>query len=155
VLATLHTNDAPSAVARLVDLGAEAFLIASSLLLVVAQRLARAVCPSCAVTDEPAPELLARLGLEPDDLSEAVLRRGSGCRGCDDTGTHGRVAIGEVLRVTPAVRELVVEGAPETEVGRQARADGLVPLRTEAIRVAMTGAITLEEALRITPDPAN
>ncbi len=153
VLATLHTNDAPSAVARLVDLGAEAFLIASSLLLVVAQRLARAVCDSCAVEDEPSAELLARLGLKADELEDAVLRRGTGCRACDDTGTHGRVAIGEVLRVTPAVRALVVEGAAETVVARQARADGLVPLRIEAIRVATTGAITLDEALRITPDP--
>jgi len=154
VLATLHTNDAPSAVARLVDLGAEAFLIASSLLLVVAQRLARAVCDSCAVEDEPSAELLDRLGLKADELEDAVLRRGTGCRACDDTGTHGRVAIGEVLRVTPAVRALVVEGAAETVVARQARADGLVPLRMEAIRVATTGAITLAEALRITPDPA-
>jgi type IV pilus assembly protein PilB len=154
VLATLHTNDAPSAVARLVDLGAEAFLIASSLLLVVAQRLARAVCDLCAVVDEPSPELLGRLGLEGDELDDATLRRGTGCPACDDTGTRGRVAIGEVLRVTPAVRALVVAGAAETAVGRQARADGLVPLRVEAIRVAATGAITLEEALRITPDPS-
>lgn len=154
VLATLHTNDAPSAVARLVDLGADAFLIASSLLLVVAQRLARAVCDDCAVPDEPDPELLARLHLDPADLEGAVLRRGTGCRVCDDTGTHGRVAIGEVLSVTPAIRELVVEGAAETVVARQARADGLVPLRTEAIRRAKTGVITLQEALRITPDPA-
>jgi type IV pilus assembly protein PilB len=153
VLATLHTNDAPSAVARLVDLGADAFLIASSLLLVVAQRLARAVCTSCAVSETPSPELLARLGLDADGLTDAVLRRGTGCRVCDDTGTHGRVAIGEVLTVTPAIRELVVEGAAEAVVARQARADGLVPLRTEAIRVARTGTITLAEALRITPDP--
>jgi type IV pilus assembly protein PilB len=154
VLATLHTNDAPSAVARLVDLGADAFLIASSLLLVVAQRLARAVCTDCAVPDEPDPELLARLHLDPTDLEDAVLRRGAGCQACDGTGTHGRVAIGEVLSVTPAIRELVVEGAAETVVARQARADGLIPLRTEAIRRATMGVITLHEALRITPDPA-
>jgi type IV pilus assembly protein PilB len=154
VLATLHTNDAPSAVARLVDLGAERFLIASSLLLVVAQRLARAVCSSCAIEDDPSPDVLTRLGLEAGDLNDAVLRRGRGCRVCDDTGTHGRVAIGEVLRVTPAMRELVAEGATETVVARQARDDGLIPLRTEAVRMASTGVITLDEALRITPDPA-
>jgi len=154
VLATLHTNDAPSAVARLVDLGAEAFLIGSSLLLVVAQRLARAVCEGCAEPDVPDPQLVERLGLDPVELREAAFRRGAGCRKCDHTGTHGRVAIGEVLRVTPAIRELVGEGAPASALARQARDDGLIPLRTEAIRVATTGAITLHEAFRITPDPS-
>ena len=155
VLATLHTNDATSAVARLVDLGADRFLIASSLLLVVAQRLARRVCPRCAVPDEPEPELLHRLGLDPAGLSEAQLRRGAGCSACEQTGTLGRTALAEVLPVTPRLRELILEGATETVLTRQARAEGLQALREDAVERALQGTITLEEALRITPEPSS
>jgi type IV pilus assembly protein PilB len=154
VLATLHTNDAPSAVARLVDLGADPFLIASSLLLVVAQRLARRVCPRCAVADTPRPEVVRALGLDADALADASLKRGTGCRACDDTGSHGRVALGEVLTATPRLRELIVERAPETVLARQARLEGLRTLREDAIARARAGVITLGEALRVTPDAA-
>ena len=155
VLATLHTNDAASAVARLVDLGADRFLIASSLLLVVAQRLARRVCQRCAVPDEPDEDLLRRLGLNAAALEDARLRRGTGCNVCDSTGTLGRIALAEVLPVTPRLRELVLEGATEAALARQSRAEGLQALREDAIDRALDGVITLEEALRVTPDPAS
>ncbi|MCC5948688.1 MAG: type II/IV secretion system protein [Nitriliruptoraceae bacterium] len=152
VLATLHTNDAPSSVARLVDLGADRFLVASALLLVVAQRLARRVCPDCAIDDVPSAELLDRLGL--DALPEgATPRRGTGCIACDDTGTLGRIAIGEVLRVTPELRELVLQGASESRIAGAAAAGGLRSLRAEALDRAYAGEIELAEARRITPDP--
>jgi type IV pilus assembly protein PilB len=154
VLATLHTNDAPSAVARLVDLGADPFLIASSLLLVVAQRLARTVCPRCAEPDPARPETVRALGLDPSSLADADLRRGGGCHACDGSGSHGRVALGEVLTATPRLRELVVDRAPETVLSRQARLEGLRTLREDAIGRAREGRITLEEALRVTPDAA-
>jgi type IV pilus assembly protein PilB len=154
VLATLHTNDAPSTLARLVDLGADRFLVASSLLLVVAQRLARRVCPRCAVPTTADPEVAARLGLDDAALAAASLRRGAGCRVCEGAGTLGRVALTEVLPVTPRLRELILDGAAESALARQARLDGLTSLREDAIDRAVAGDIPLEEALRVTPEPA-
>jgi type IV pilus assembly protein PilB len=154
VLATLHTNDAPSSIARLSDLGADQFLVASSLLLIIAQRLARRICDRCSVADQPNDEVLRRLGLNLDALSDATFRRGAGCQTCEGTGSFGRVAITETLSVTPRLRELVLEGASESTLSRQARVDGLRSLREDAIEQASTGLITLDEALRVTPDPS-
>jgi type IV pilus assembly protein PilB len=154
VLATLHTNDAPSSVARLIDLGADRFLIASSLLLVLAQRLARRVCDRCTGPDQPDAEVVRRLGLDERALAGATLRRGGGCNACDGTGALGRVAVGETLPITPRLRELVIDGASETALTRQARLEGLRTLREEALSLALTGQITLDEALRVTPDPS-
>ncbi|MFP4149716.1 MAG: GspE/PulE family protein [Nitriliruptoraceae bacterium] len=156
VLATLHTNDAPSAVARLVDLGADAFLIASSLQLVLAQRLARRVCQACAVPDDPDPSLLERLGPPPggaDAHGAPRFRRGTGCRACEGHGNVGRVAVTELLEISPAFRELVVERAPERALASQARIDGLRRLREDAASRAWAGEITAAEAVRVTPDP--
>jgi type IV pilus assembly protein PilB len=155
VLATLHTNDAPSSLARLADLGADRFLVASSLLLIVAQRLARRVCPRCARSVEADPVVVQRLGLTVDRLEGATLRRGSGCSSCEGSGTLGRVAVTEVLGVTPRLRELVLEGAAESALARQARLDGLTSLREDAIERALVGDIPLEEALRVTPEPSS
>ncbi|MEX2549938.1 MAG: GspE/PulE family protein [Nitriliruptoraceae bacterium] len=164
VLATLRTNDVASAVARLVDLGADAFLIASSLQLVLAQRLARKVCDHCAVPEHPDETLLERLGLGRDtgerdagerDAAEnehPLFRRGEGCGRCEGAGTLGRVAITESLVVSPSLRELVVERAAERTLSHQARADGLVSLREEAATLARSGVITAAEAVRVTPD---
>jgi len=154
VLATLHTNDAASAVARLVDLGADAFLIASSLQLVLAQRLARKVCDHCAVPEQPDQALLERLGpgKDADDYQLPGFRRGEGCNRCEGAGTLGRVAITESLVVSPGLRELVVERAAERTLSHQARADGLVSLRQEAATLARSGMITAAEAVRVTPD---
>ncbi len=157
VLATLHTNNAPSAVARLVDLGADPFLIASSLLLVLAQRLARRVCRSCATAEEPPTELLERLGTPPGGHEAATrpeFRRGNGCRSCDGSGTMGRIALTELLTVSPEMRELVVERAAERHLKDQALRDGLVSLREDAAARAWRGEITAEEAVRVTPDPS-
>jgi len=154
VLATLHTNDAASAVARLVDLGADAFLIASSLQLVLAQRLARKVCDHCAIPEQPDPVLEERLGpgRDTDEHQQPRFRRGEGCSRCEGAGTLGRVAISESLVVSPELRELVVERAAERTLSHQARADGLVPLRREAATLARRGVITATEAVRVTPD---
>ena len=157
VLATLHTNNAPSAVARLVDLGADPFLIASSLLLVLAQRLARRVCQSCAVAEQPPAEVLERLGAPPGGHAAAGqpgFQRGSGCRSCDGSGTMGRIALTELLAVSPDMRELVVERAAERHLKEQALRDGLVSLREDAATRAWRGEITAGEAVRVTPDPS-
>ncbi|MFO7961372.1 MAG: GspE/PulE family protein [Nitriliruptoraceae bacterium] len=156
VLATLHTNNAPSAIARLVDLGADPFLISSSVLLVLAQRLARRICDGCAVEEEPDAMLLERLGPPAgghDANPEPRYRRGTGCRLCEGEGTRGRVAITELLAVSPALRELVMERATERQLADQARRDGLVSLREDAAARAWRGEVTPREALRVTPDP--
>lgn len=157
VLATLHTNDAPSAVARLVDLGADAFLIASSLQLVLAQRLARRVCQACAVEDHPDEALLQRLGPPPggaDGHPPPRFQQGTGCRVCEGAGSVGRVALVELLTVSPALRELIVERASERALSTQARKDGLIQLREDAASRVWAGEITAAEAVRVTPDPS-
>ncbi|MTV24297.1 type II/IV secretion system protein [Nitriliruptoraceae bacterium ZYF776] len=152
VLATLHTNDAPSSVARLTDLGADRFLTAATLQLVVAQRLVRTVCTSCDVPTVPDPAVLRRLGLRAESLVDATPRRGAGCDACDRTGERGRTAVTEVLTVGPVLRELVGEGAPQAAIARAAREQGLVTLRERALELARAGRITFAEALRATPD---
>ena len=158
VLATLHTNNSPSSIARLVDLGADRFLVASSLLLVVAQRLARRLCPRCAQPDEPDKELLERAGFtaakrRSATFREATFRTAAGCSYCDHTGAVGRVAISEVLPMTSAMRDLIIEGAAEGAMTKLAEAGGMVTLREDAVARAMQGDITLREAVRVTPDP--
>jgi type IV pilus assembly protein PilB len=154
VLATLHTNDAPSSVSRLIDLGVDRFLASSSLLLVLAQRLARTICGSCATADTPTDDVLRRLGLDRDALADATPRRGTGCPACEDTGELGRVAVTELLPVSPRLRELLLEGAGETAIARLARTEGMQTLREAAIELAREGTITFAEVLRITPDPS-
>jgi type IV pilus assembly protein PilB len=152
VLATLHTNDAPSAVTRLRNLGVDAYVIAAALTLVIAQRLARTVCDHCQQPVAPDPELLRRLGLAREDLADANLRRGSGCPVCEHTGGLGRTAISEALPISPRLRTMIDEGASEAALARVGRAEGMRTLRQDAIDRAAGGAITLEEVLRITPE---
>ena len=153
VLATLHTNNSPSSVARMVDLGADRFLVASSLLLVLAQRLARRACPRCKHPAKPDDGLVKRAGLT------AAMRRGAnlvvapGCNFCEGTGAVGRLAISEVLPVSRALRDLITEGAPENAMSELAKQQGMSTLREDAIARALAGDITLEEAIRVTPDP--
>ena len=152
VLATLHTNDAPSAVTRLRNLGVDRYVIAAALSLVIAQRLARTVCEHCQAPVDPDPDLMRRLGLERDALAEAPLRRGRGCAVCEHTGGLGRTAISEALPISPRLRDLIDEGAPEAALARVGRAEGMRTLRLDALDRARQGRITLEEVLRITPE---
>lgn len=152
VLATLHTNDAPSAITRLRNLGVERYVIAAALSLTIAQRLARTVCEHCAEPATADPRLLQRLGLSLDQMAEAKLRRGAGCALCEGTGELGRTAIGEALVVTPRLRELIDEGAPEAVLARVARADGMGRMREDALAQARAGTISLQEVLRVTPE---
>ena len=154
VLSTLHTNDAPSTIVRLVDLGVERFLIASSLLLVVAQRLARVVCPHCKEPAEPDERTLKHLNLSREDLAGAELTRGAGCQFCERTGYYGRIGLMSMLRITPQMRELITDGASETEIARLARKQGMRSLREDGLLKAFAGITTLDEVLRTTPDEA-
>ncbi|MBW3562247.1 MAG: Flp pilus assembly complex ATPase component TadA [Actinobacteria bacterium] len=151
VLTTLHTNDAPSSIVRLLDLGVEPFHIASSLLLVVSQRLIRITCDRCAEPYEPEDRTLSMLGLTRADIADGTLLRGTGCEICGRTGFRGREGIFEMLPVTASVRELLMEGATEIQLARLARAEGMRTLREDGIRAALEGRTTLEEVLRVTP----
>jgi type IV pilus assembly protein PilB len=154
VLSTLHTNDAPAAVSRLIDMGVEPFLITSSLTLVAGQRLARVPCPRCSEPVEADPKTLELLGLEPEETDGAGLRSGPGCGFCAQTGYQGRVGLFEVVRITRKIRELIVARATEIALRAEAVASGMRSMRADGLTKALAGQTTLEEVLRVTPpDP--
>ena len=150
VLTTLHTNDAVAAVTRLVDMGVEPFLVASSLTLVVAQRLVRRPCRACAGPYTPSPRTLALLGLAEQDLADARPTRGKGCAECAGTGYRGRLGVFEVLPVTATLRQVLLTTPTEAAVGAAARANGMMTLRAAALAAAHRGETTYEEVLRAT-----
>ena len=149
VLTTLHTASAVSAVTRLVDMGMEPFLVASSVTAVIAQRLVRRPCPACVEPDEPDPSLLAALHLTQDHLAGATPRRGAGCPACGRTGYRGRVGIFEVLPVDGRLRRLL--GADPTERALLEATEGAPRLRDAAVRKALAGETTFAEAVRVSP----
>jgi type IV pilus assembly protein PilB len=152
VLATIHTNDAPSAVTRLRNLGVDRYVIAAALTLVIAQRLARTVCDGCVEPASPQPEQLQQLGLAASELEGLPLQRGTGCAICEGTGSLGRTAISEALPISPRLRDLIDEGAPEAALSRVGRSEGMRTLREDALDRARAGSITLDEVLRVTPE---
>jgi type IV pilus assembly protein PilB len=150
VLTTLHTNSAVAALTRLVDMGVEPFLVASSLTAAVAQRLVRKPCDSCAQGYIPDEGTLALLGLGIEDIMDATPLRGEGCPDCGGTGYRGRTAVYEVLEVDSVMRTILMTSATETAVGAQARACGMMTLRAAALEKAKRGETTFEEAIRVT-----
>jgi type IV pilus assembly protein PilB len=150
VMTTLHTNNAASAVTRLVDMGAEPFLVASSISLVVAQRLVRLPCAHCAQPYAPPTELLQRLGVDLAFLDGATPRRGVGCTECNETGYRGRVGVFEVLPTTPEIRETITKTPTESAVSQIAAIGGLLTLRQAGLLKAFRGQTTFEEVLRVT-----
>ncbi len=150
VLTTLHTNSAVAALTRLVDMGVEPFLVASSLTAAVAQRLVRKPCASCAEGYIPDDGTLALLGLRIQDILDATPLRGTGCPECAGTGYRGRTAVYEVLEVDTAMRKVLMTTATEAAVAAQARSVGMKTLRASALEKARRGETTFEEALRVT-----
>jgi type IV pilus assembly protein PilB len=150
VLTTLHTNDAVSAITRLVDMGVEPFLVASSLTLVVAQRLVRKPCESCLTDYVPSARTLSLLGIAEADLAGATPKRGKGCAECGGTGYRGRTGVFEVLPVTAEMRHVLLTSPTEASIGAAARAHGMATLRTSALAAAHRGETTYEEVLRAT-----
>ncbi len=148
VLATLHTNDAPGAVSRLLDMGIESYLLSGALVGVVAQRLARKVCPECQTKYYPDPEILAEAGI-PDKVGRA-FRKGAGCRACHDTGFKGRVGVYEVMEATSPIRRLIHRAAAAHELRDKAKAEGGTTLQEEGVALALSGATSLEEIIRVT-----
>jgi type IV pilus assembly protein PilB len=150
VLSTLHTNDAPGAVTRLVDMGVEPFLISSSLMAVLAQRLVRTVCKKCRTPFEPTENQLSLLNLSPHDVGEKVFYYGRGCQNCNDMGYKGRKGIFELLPISDPVRELINERAPTAVIRQKAVEEGMITLREDGLRGIFDGETTIEEVLKYT-----
>jgi type IV pilus assembly protein PilB len=149
VFSTLHTNDAASAMTRLVEMGVEPFLVGSALECVVAQRLARRLCPKCSEAYTPSAELLAHIGLSLPRQKSPKLRRAVGCSSCAGTGYTGRIALVEVLRVTEELRRLTAVRATADDIKRQALVEGMRTLREDGLRKALGGHTSVEEVLRV------
>jgi type IV pilus assembly protein PilB len=150
VLSTLHTNDAPSTINRLMNMGIEPFLVASSVNLICAQRLVRRVCKNCAEpVAMPAPAL-AKIGFSPEDAASVVPMKGSGCATCNNTGYKGRVGLYEVMEVDEEVKELILVGASGLELRRKAIERGMITLRQSGIRKIKAGQTTIDEVVRET-----
>jgi type IV pilus assembly protein PilB len=150
VLSTLHTNDSAGAVTRLVDMGVEPFLIASSLEAVLAQRLVRKICVTCRTAYEPEEGMLTQLGINPVELGDREFFFGKGCEICSETGYKGRMGIYEMLRMTDAVRDLVAERAPTLVIRQRALEQGMRTLRDDGLRAIFNGQTTIEEVIKYT-----
>lgn len=150
VFSTLHTNDAAGAVARLLDLGVEPYLVASSLLGVLAQRLVRRICPACRKAVDPAEIDLPRWGIQSSDIRQSPLYQGTGCEKCLQTGYHERLGIFELLDINEPVRQLIHDRAPAGTVKKQAAENGMITLRADGIAKALAGQTTLAEVARVT-----
>jgi type IV pilus assembly protein PilB len=153
VLSTLHTNDAPGAITRLIDMGMEPFLISSSLVLAAAQRLVRRNCPECQESYRVPQQVLDRAQFHVEPGEEVVLSKGKGCKRCNDTGYKGRVALLEGLMVSEDIQDLIMASTSAGEIKRKAIECGMLTLRQVGLRKAMAKKTTLEEVLRVTaPD---
>jgi type IV pilus assembly protein PilB len=150
VLSTLHTNDAPSTVNRLLNMGIEPFLVSSSCNLILAQRLARKVCSECKEELEVGEKALLDLGIAPDDIKSMKCYTGKGCTVCNETGYKGRIALYEVMPFTDSIKELVLNGASTSEIKADAISGGMKTLRMSGVTKVVEGVTTVEEILRVT-----
>jgi len=150
VLSTLHTNDAPSTVSRLLNMGIEPFLVTASVNLVLAQRLARRICSDCKIPDEKHAEPLAKMGMTEEQIRTAKIMKGRGCNNCNQTGYKGRVALYEVMPFTDPLKELVLQGASAAEIKTEMIRGGVQSLRMAGIQKILEGMTTPEEVLRTT-----
>ncbi len=150
VLTTLHTNDCPSTVARILDMGIPPFLVSSSLLLILAQRLCRKVCKECREPYEADEQSLVPYGHTPQGIGKVTVYRGKGCQTCNFTGMKGRIAIYEVMPVTQEIRDLILRNAPSSEIRDVAQQQGMKSLRQAGLMKVLEGVTTVEEILRVT-----
>jgi general secretion pathway protein E len=152
VFSTLHTNDAASAVTRLIDMGIEPFRIASVIRAIAAQRLVRVLCPECKEEYSPEPEALRDVGMDPGRIQGKKVYRGKGCPACAGTGYRGRTAIYEILRVSESIRQLTMKKADSATIGRKAMEEGMKGLREGGVEKVLAGITTLEELVRVTQE---
>jgi type II secretion system protein E len=150
VFSTLHTNDAPGAITRLIDMGIKPYLVASAAQAVLAQRLVRIICPACKTKYTPTKDEMKVLNLSPERINKAEFYRGGGCKECGNTGYKGRMGIFELLVMRDELRELVFEEVPSSVIKRTARELGMVTLRDDGIKKVLKGITTITEVMRVT-----
>ena len=150
VLSTLHTNDAPATINRLLNMGVEPFLVASSVNIVIAQRLARRICTNCKEESPLNPEALIKIGIPAAEAEHFKLYKGKGCPKCSNTGYKGRVALYEAMTITEGIKELILNGASSAEIKNEAVSGGMKTLRASGIECIKLGTTTIEEVLRVT-----
>lgn len=150
VLSTLHTNDAPQTINRMLNMGIEPFLVASSVLLILAQRLARRICPNCKVEIDPPVEALRDLGVKMEEIGSFPVYEGRGCAQCSNTGFKGRIALYEVMPITDEIKELILAGASSMEIKREAIRLGMDTLRMAGLNKLKDGVTTINEIARST-----
>ena len=150
VLSTLHTNDAPSTITRLINMGIEPFLVASSVILILAQRLARKICQNCKEEQKVSESALVKIGIPAEKVKEVKCYIGKGCPACNNTGYKGRVALYEVMPVKEEIKELILQGAPATDIKKGAVRLGMLTLRQSGIKKMMDGVTSLDEIIRVT-----
>jgi type IV pilus assembly protein PilB len=150
VLSTLHTNDAPGAVTRLIDMGLEPFLISASLEAILAQRLVRRICKHCRTAYEPGHDLVELLDVDPLEIADKDFYYGEGCSECSNTGYRGRIGLFEMIVVSDAIRELINQRAPTLTIKQKALEQGMRSLRDDGLRAIFDGNSTIEEVLKYT-----
>ncbi len=150
VLSTLHTNDAPSTVSRLLNMGIEPFLVSSSVILILAQRLARKICSQCKEVEKLSPQALIKVGFSEEEAKSVTCYRGKGCQACNNTGYKGRIALYEVMPIRDEIRELILEGASANEIKKTAIRLGMNTLRRSGLNKVKEGVTSIEEVLRVT-----
>jgi type IV pilus assembly protein PilB len=150
VLSTLHTNDAPSTISRLMNMGIEPFLVASSVNLICAQRLVRRLCADCRKDHPHDPKALVDAGFTPEEAQKVIPKTSVGCDRCNNTGYRGRVGLYEVMEITEELRELILVGASALELRRKAIDEGMITLRRSGLLKVMDGVTSIEEVARET-----
>jgi type IV pilus assembly protein PilB len=150
VLSTLHTNDAPSTINRLLNMGIEPFLVSSSVILILAQRLLRKICAGCKAPADVNPQALIELGFTPEDAETMTVYKGTGCSICTGTGYKGRVALYEVMAISDRIRDLILNGASTGEIKTAAVDNGMSTLRRSGLEKVRLGQTTIEEVIRVT-----
>ncbi len=150
MLSTLHTNDAPSTINRLMNMGIEPFLVATSVNLICAQRLVRRICRECKEQIQMPTQALVDIGYAVEDAPGVQLYKGRGCANCNNTGYRGRVGLYEVMEISEEIRELILSGASAMELRRKAIEEGMISLRHSGLRKIQDGLTTVEEVVRET-----
>jgi type IV pilus assembly protein PilB len=150
VLSTLHTNDSPSTITRLINMGVEPFLVSASLILIIAQRLARKICENCKTEQSVSENALLKIGFPKESIKTVKCYHGTGCHECNNTGYKGRIALYEVMPVSDEIKELILQGASAADIKREAIRLGMSTLRQSGIKKVMDGVTTIEEILRVT-----
>jgi len=150
VFSTLHTNDAPSAVSRLVDIGIKPFLVSASIRAVLAQRLVRKICPKCKESTVPEGRLLNSLGIRPDQISNATFMTGTGCEHCNNTGFRGRIGVFEMFNVNEEIEQMIYEEVSLVALRERSREMGMRTMREDGIRKVLAGVTTPDEVLKTT-----